>query len=214
MKRKALIFDLDGTLVNSLPDIAAAMNRSLVKSGLPTFPVEAYREKVGNGVFKIAERSVGSRTDCFDRVLADYMADYAQNCAVETYAYPGIPELLASLRQESISACVLSNKDEKDVHTVLDFCFPSYPWRLVRGRQDGVPLKPDPAPVLAILMQLSLSKADAAFVGDAAPDIRCGKAAGLCTVGVTWGFRSEEELRENGADYIVHRPEEILRLPL
>ena len=69
MKRKALIFDLDGTLVNSLPDIAAAMNRSLVKSGLPTFPVEAYREKVGNGVFKIAERSVGSRTDCFDRVL-------------------------------------------------------------------------------------------------------------------------------------------------
>ena len=94
---QSAIFDLDGTLINSLPDIGAAMNRSLAQCGLPGFAIEAYRLKVGNGVFKIAERSVGDRTDLLPRVLALYMRDYAENCCVDSFVYPGIPEALARM---------------------------------------------------------------------------------------------------------------------
>ncbi len=210
--KKAILFDLDGTLVDSLPDIAASMNRSLVKAGLPTFAVADYRLKVGNGVFKIVERSIGERTDKFDQVLNDYKADYAQNCAVDTYPYPGVADTLKAAAAMGLKVCCLSNKDEKDVVKVLRFCFPDFEFAIMRGRRDGVPLKPDPAAALSILEELGVSPGEALFVGDTQMDVSCGKSAGIESIGVTWGFRTREDVMTYGADHIADSAGELTEI--
>ena len=209
---QSVIFDLDGTLLNSLPDIAGAMNRSLAKVGLPGFAVEEYRMKVGNGVFKIAERSVGERTDLLPQVLSYYMADYAEHCCVASFTYPGIPEALKALSDAGLSLSVFSNKDQADVEKVVRHYLPGLSFAAVRGRREGVPLKPAPDGALLIARQLSLSPERFLYVGDSMMDMRCGAAAGMATVGVTWGFRGREELSQNGARYLIDRPEELLSL--
>ena len=206
---QSAIFDLDGTLINSLPDIGAAMNRSLAQCGLPGFAIEAYRLKVGNGVFKIAERSVGDRTDLLPRVLALYMRDYAENCCVDSFVYPGIPEALARMAAAGLSLSVFSNKDQKDVEKVIRHYLPGIPFACVRGRQEGVPLKPAPDGALAIAGEIGVPPEKILYVGDSMMDMRCGGDAGMATVGVTWGFRDRAELVENLARYLIDRPEEL-----
>ena len=210
--KKAILFDLDGTLVDSIPDIAAAMNRSLEKAGLPTFPTKDYLMKVGNGVFKIVERSIGERTDMFDTVLGYYKKDYAENCAVDTYPYPGIPEALEAAAAMGLKVCCLSNKDETDVIKVLDHCFPGFVFTVRRGRRDGVPLKPDPTAALSVLEETGVTPEEALFVGDTLMDITCGKNAGIETIGVTWGFRAREDVLTYGADHIADSAEELTAL--
>lgn len=210
--KKAVIFDLDGTLINSLPDISAAMNRSLQRFGLPTHAESAYKFKVGNGVFRLTERAVGERSDLTDAVLRAYMADYAQHSRVNSYPYPGIPETLEELLRAGIRVCVLSNKDQGDVENVMAHYFPSIRFSALRGRVDGVPLKPDPLGALLIAEQLSLAPADFLYVGDTGTDMNCGAAAGMDTVGVLWGFRPREELTAAGAKYLIAEPKELLPL--
>lgn len=210
--KKAILFDLDGTLVDSLPDIAAAMNRSLTKAGLPTFPTKDYLMKVGNGVFKLTERSVGERTDLFDTVLRYYRADYAENCAVDSRPYPGIPEALEDFKSMGLKVCCLSNKDETDVKKVLGYCFPGFAFTVTRGRRDGVPLKPDPAAALSILEEIGVTAEEAVFVGDTLMDVSCGKNAGITSIGVTWGFRPGEDVLTYGADHIADSAEDLIRI--
>ncbi len=207
--KKAVIFDLDGTLVNSLPDISASMNRALKKAGLPGFAVEAYKYKVGDGVLKIAERSVGDRMDLFDRVLADYMADYAVNCRVDSYAYEGVADAMKTMISRGLRVCVLSNKDQADTENVLAYYFPDIAFSVVRGRVEGVPLKPAPDGALRIAAQLGVAPEECWYVGDTSMDMRCGNAAGMETIGVLWGFRPREELVANHARHLAAAPGEL-----
>ncbi len=212
MRKKGVIFDLDGTLINSLPDISAAMNRSLAKFGLPGFEENAYKYKVGNGVFKIAERSVGEHTELLEDVLHAYMEDYAQNSRVSTYAYKGVPEMLQGLADRGMKICVLSNKDQTDTENVLAYYFPGIPFSAIRGRVEGVPLKPDPTGAQLILDQIGITNEECWYVGDTSMDMNCGNAAQMETVGVLWGFRPREELVASGAKHLIAEPRELLDL--
>ena len=210
--KKAVIFDLDGTLLHTLPDIAAAMNRSLRANGLPEHPEEAYKYMVGEGVINLARRAVGQNTDKLNDVLNAYRADYAQNCLVNTAPYRGVNEMLEALRERNIAVCVFSNKDQADVETVLSHCFPGFPFAAVRGRREDVPVKPDPAGALLLAQETGLTPRDFLYVGDSGTDMRCGAAAGMDTVGVLWGFRPREELDAAGAQYLITEPMELLPL--
>ena len=210
--KQCVIFDLDGTLVHSLPDIAAAMNRSLSKFGLPVFEESAYKYKVGNGVLKLTERCVGERKDLFDQVKAAYMADYAQNNRVLSRPFRGVEEMLRALIQRGIPAAVLTNKDQGDAENMLGHFFPDIAFSVIRGRTEGVPLKPDPAGALLIARQLDVSPADCLYVGDTSTDMNCGNAAGMETVGVLWGYRPREELTANGARHLISDPMELIDL--
>lgn len=210
--KKAVIFDLDGTLLHTLPDIAAAMNRSLRANGLPEHPEDKYKYMVGEGVINLVRRAVGQNTDRLDDVLNAYRADYAQNCLVNTAPYRGVPEMLEALREKDIAVCVFSNKDQADVETVLSHCFPGFPFAAVRGRREDVPIKPDPAGALLLAQEIGLTPRDFLYVGDSGTDMRCGAAAGMDTVGVLWGFRPREELDAAGAQYLITEPMELLPL--
>lgn len=210
--KKGIIFDLDGTLINSLPDISASMNRSLAKFGLPGFEENEYKYKVGNGVIKIAERSVGEHTELLEDVLHAYMEDYARNSRVNTYAYKGVPEMLQGLADRGLQVCVLSNKDQSDTENVLAYYFPGIAFAAIRGRIPGVPLKPDPAGAKLIAQQLNLTSDEIWYVGDTSMDMNCGNAAQMETVGVLWGFRPREELVASGAKHLIADPGELLEL--
>ena len=210
--KKAVIFDLDGTLINSLPDISAAMNRSLAKAGLPGHPEDAYKYKVGNGVINLAQRSVGEHTECLDQVLQAYMADYGQNCRVNTYVYRGVSEMLKTLIQKGFRVCVLTNKDQADAESVLSYYFPGIVFSAIQGRVPDLPLKPAPDGALHIAKMLQLTSDDIWYVGDTSMDMNCGNAAGMETVGVLWGFRPRKELEASGARHIIAAPEELLHL--
>ena len=209
---KGVIFDLDGTLLHSLPDIAAAMNRALTRYGLPTFEENAYKYKVGNGVLKLTERVIGERTDLYDQVKTAYMADYARNNRISTRPFRDIPELLKELIRRGIPVCVLTNKDQSDAENMLAYYFPDIAFSVIRGRVEGVPLKPNPAGALLIAESLGVSPADCLYVGDTGTDMSCGSAAGMETVGVLWGYRPREELTANGARHLISEPMELLRL--
>lgn len=210
--KKAVIFDLDGTLVHSLPDIAAAMNRTLSRFGLPEFEENAYKYKVGNGVLKLTERVIGDRKDLFDQVRDAYMADYAANNRVNTSAFRGTPEMLNALRERKIKVGVLTNKDQMDAENVLAYYFPDIPFDVIRGRVEGVPLKPDPAGALLAAAAMDAAPADCLYVGDTSTDMNCGSAAGMETVGVLWGYRSRDELTANGARHLISEPMELMDL--
>jgi len=210
--KKAIMFDLDGTLINSLPDIAHAMNHALAENELPIHDVDKYRYMVGDGVINLAKRAVCETQDRMEQVLGCYRAYYALNCAVRTHPYDGIRELLHTLRQTGMKVFVFSNKDQQDVETVCAHYFPDFAFDAVRGRVDGVPVKPAPDGALAILRAHGIDPAACWYVGDTNTDMRCGNAACMETIGVTWGFRDEQELIECGAKHIAKAPCDILTI--
>ena len=210
MKYRAVVFDLDGTLTNTLRDIAAAMNRSLRMHGLPEHPVDAYRYLVGNGAKKLAERAVGERLDMQVAVLRDYQAHYEQHTRDTTKPYDGIPELLAGLTQRGMMLCVLSNKPHADTLNVVRYFFPQTPFRVIRGQMEGVPVKPDPAGALAIAEEIGAQPRECLYLGDTSVDMETATRAGMTPVGVLWGFRDEKELRESGARLLLRHPTELL----
>ena len=208
--KKGVVFDLDGTLIHSLPDIAGAMNRSLAKFGLPGFEEAAY--KVGNGVLKLTERCVGDRKDLYDQVKAAYMEDYSQHNRVDSHPFRGVEDMLHALNQRGIPVAVLTNKDQQDAESMLHHFFPGIVFAAIRGRTEGVPLKPDPAGALLIAEGLGVNPADCLYVGDTSTDMNCGTAAGMETVGVLWGYRPREELTANGARHLISDPMELVDL--
>ena len=210
--KKGVIFDLDGTLIHSLPDIAAAMNRALKQYGLPTFEENEYKYKVGNGVLKLTERAVGERRDMYEQVKQAYMADYAEHNRVNTRPYRGVPELLRELNARGVPVCVLTNKDQRDAETILAHYFPEISFAMVRGRVEGVPLKPDPTGALLLSSGIGAAPADCLYVGDTSTDMNCGVRAGMETVSVLWGYRPREELVASGARHLISEPAELLHL--
>ena len=207
---KAVLFDLDGTLTNTLPDIAGAMNRSLRHFGLPEWNVDDYRHLVGNGAVKLAERAVRERQELMPAVLDLYMRDYRYHSVVETAPYPGIPELLLQLRDQGVSLCVYSNKPDPDTQFIVRHYFPDTVFAVIQGSRPGLPLKPDPAVPLSIAAELGLSPAEFAYLGDSGVDMRCAAAAGMRPFGVLWGFRDAAELTAGGAEALLTGPSDLL----
>lgn len=190
-----VIFDLDGTLADSLADIASAMNRTLAAHRLPLHPVSAYRMFVGEGVRKLVERALPPGTEAMrEALIAAYQADYAEHLLDETRLFPGIPELLDGLQAAGVPVAVLSNKPDVPTRRLVDALCSRWEFRAVVGERPGVPRKPDPASALALADGLGVAPGSIAFVGDTSVDMLTARAASMRPVGVLWGFRPQEVL--------------------
>lgn len=207
---RAVVFDLDGTLTNTLDDIADAMNRSLRLHGLPEWPVEAYRYLVGDGAKKLAERAVRERQELALSVQKQYQAYYEKHTRVKTQPYAGVPEMLRALQGRGVPLAVFSNKPDADTKGVVGHFFPDIAFAAVRGQLEGVPVKPDPAGAFAVAEQLGVEPGEVLYLGDTSTDMQCALNAGMHPVGALWGFRTEEELRSSGAECVIDKPQDIL----
>lgn len=214
MPYRAAIFDFDGTLLNTLDDLADCMNGILARRGMPTHPVDAYRYFVGDGMLTMAKRAAPADTDpgTAGEMAEEMDAVYADGWAVKTRAYPGIPELLRAYRERGLKLAILSNKPDVFTKEMARYFLPEDLFDLVLGARDGIPKKPDPAAALEIAAGFGIPAAEFLYFGDTNTDMRTGLAAGMFTVGVTWGFRPISELEEAGAQHIISRPEEALAL--
>lgn len=209
---KALIFDLDGTLADTLADIGAAMNHALESMGLPTHPLAAYAQFVGEGVERLAERALPPQAAARkDEAVAAYAAHYAKSMFDRSHPYSGIPELLDEFNRRGLPLAVLSNKPHDATRQMIATLFGRWPWRAVVGQRSGIPKKPDPTAALAIAHELECEPARIGFIGDTAVDMQTARAAGMRAIGVLWGFRDRLELEAAGAQLIVTHPAEILK---
>ncbi len=208
---RGVIFDLDGTLVDSLGDIAAAMNRSLAARGFPTHPVDAYRTFIGEGVQKLAERALppGQQQEKA-ALLQAYQADYAENLLETSAPYPGIPELLDALSARAIPMAILSNKPDAPTRRMVETLLGKWHFRAVAGERPGVPRKPDPAAALELARAMEVAASAVSFVGDTLVDVSTARAAGMRPLGVLWGFRARE-VAATGVCTVQH-PGELLAL--
>ena len=213
---EAAIFDLDGTLIDSLQDLASSMNEALAALAFPEHGPDEYRYFIGDGVHSLVLRALPAeaREDAPTVLRATelYRAAYGANWRRATTPYAGIMELLHDLRTAAVPLAVLSNKPQHFAALCVEHFFPQQPFTIVLGQRDHVPRKPDPAGAWEIAAALQLPPEKIAFIGDTSTDIRTGIAAGMPTVGVTWGFRTTSELEEAGATTIVHDPAAISRL--
>ena len=208
---KAVIFDLDGTLLYTIKDITAALNRALAACGLPTHSVEAVQGFVGNGIRDAVRRAVpeGTAEEVQEKVLDLYKEDYREHCAESTVCYPGVRELAAGLDRAGIAQAVLSNKTEATARKVGPSFFTD-----VFGRVGDRPLKPDPAAAVPVLEALGCSPSEAAYVGDSGTDMVFARAVGMLPAAAPWGYRSREELAASGAVLMPDGPEDLLKLLL
>lgn len=209
---KAVLFDLDGTLTNTLEDIATAMNRALAMHGLPGWETQEYCYLVGNGARILAQRAVREHQELLDAVQKEYQAYYEKHSLVKTRPYDGVVDLLHALSERGLKLAVLSNKPDADTKTVIAHFFPDIAWSCVRGQVEGVPVKPNPSGAWAAAEQLGVKPEEVLYLGDTKVDMACACSAGMHPVGVLWGFRTEQELRENGAEYVISHPMELLNV--
>ena len=208
----AVIFDLDGTLADSLADIGGAMNETLADHGHPVHPLDAYRQFVGEGVEMLARRALPTPLQSdVTAFVAAYRARYQQRIAKETRPYAGVPEALDALVKAGLKLAVLSNKRHDFTVQLVQTLFSRWPFLDVRGEQHNVPRKPDPQAALDIARGLGVAPSRCAFVGDTAIDMKTARAAGMHAVGVTWGFRPALELTEAGAARVLLHPSELVQ---
>jgi phosphoglycolate phosphatase len=210
----AAIFDLDGTLLDTLDDLADSMNTALAELGLPIHAVDRYKTFVGEGIQLLIARTMPEhlRADdsLVDRATQIYRSAYAERWNSKTQPYAGIMELIESLQIRGIPLGVLSNKPDYFTQLCINHYFPAGTFHTVLGQREHVPRKPNPAGATEISQIWNLSPEQIAYVGDTATDMQTGRGAGMRTFGVAWGFRPVNELQEHGAHVILHQPEELL----
>lgn len=207
-----VIFDLDGTLLNTIGDLAVSCNAVLAKRGFLQHSYDAYCRFVGNGVMRLVERALPEelRTpETVADVRRDFVAYYTAHIDEFTVPYEGIPALLRSLAMQGVQLAVASNKFQAGTEKLVRLFFPSIPFAAVLGQREGIPLKPNPAVVEEILRATGAAKRNVWYVGDSGVDMETAAAAGVRSVGVTWGFRGRTELEMAGACHIVDVPAEI-----
>lgn len=213
MNYKLCIFDLDGTLTDTINSIAYFANNALNKFGYGSIPVEKYKILVGEGAKKLINDCVeflgGGDNQTNEEILKYYSQTYNADFLFKTVVYDGIFDLLEFLKQSEISMAVLSNKPNDTTVKIIEELFPKNTFDIYFGGREGVPLKPDKTAVLEIVEKLGYKKEECLYIGDTATDMKTGKNAGIATIGVLWGFRDYEELKENNADLIVSKPMEI-----
>lgn len=215
MKRyKGAIFDLDGTLVDTLQDIADAMNYVLDQRGLPVFDYERYKYFVGKGLRMLVDQVVPPATDkeTADLVYREMVDRYRNRLVEKSVLYEGIPELLNLLVERKILISVLSNKADELVQPIVRQLMSQWPVAFVFGLKETFPRKPDPTSALLICKQMGLLPSEVIYLGDTNVDMETASRAGFFSVGVTWGFRTEEELRKAGAQQIIHHPSQLVQL--
>jgi phosphoglycolate phosphatase len=213
MTFRAVLFDLDGTLLDTLRDIADSMNAALARLGHPGHPVEAYRGFVGEGVERLAECVLppADRDRGSIRRAAELLGEeYAARWGATSGPYPGVPEMLDGLEALGLPLAVLSNKPDDFTRLTVERLLPRWPFRVVLGARPGVPRKPDPTAALEIAGLLGVAPGDILYLGDSGVDMRTARAAGMFPVGALWGFRAAPELVESGAALLLSRPAELL----
>ena len=214
MNYKAAIFDFDGTLCNTLPDIAAAGNHALAALGFPGYSVPEYRYFVGEGVVRLMERILpeGHRdAETVEKLRGIYGGYYTEHIDGLTAPYAGISELLEALAARGVRLAVLSNKDDPDTKKLAQEFFPGR-FAAVYGVRPGVPRKPAPEAPLALAAEFGVAPKEVLFIGDSKFDIETARNAGMDSCGVLWGFRDRAELEAAGATHVVTEPNEILSL--
>ena len=215
MKTRLVIFDLDGTLLDTIGDLAVACNTVLALRGLPQHSYEDYCRFVGNGVMRLVERALPEELRTPENVAlarADFVRCYTEHIDLRTRPYPGIPQLLSELVRRGVDVAVASNKFQAGTEKLVRRFFGEIPFAAVLGQRDGVPLKPDPAVVDEILARTGIARGATLYVGDSGVDMQTAAAAGVRSAGVTWGFRTRAELEQSGAGAIVDRAGELLGL--
>lgn len=212
---KAVLFDLDGTLINSLHDIADSMNRVLLKKGYQVHDYDAYRYFIGRGLRNLVsktlpeyERSEQNITNLFQELLQDYEF----NLLNKTTLYKGVPELLNSLTDRKIRLCILSNKADAFTKKIAEELLKPWHFEVVLGSGGEFPRKPNPSSALHICLEMGIKPENYLYLGDTSVDMETARAAGMYAVGVSWGFRSKKELLEGGAQKIIDQPQQVLEL--
>jgi len=215
--KKAVIFDLDGTLTDTLGSIAAAGNEMLAGRGYGPQPLDAYRYYAGDGARTLVRRllAASQAPDLeaeLPQALEDYLEIFARTCTQGVAPFPGIVELLEQLRARGVATAVLSNKPQPMTLAVVEQFFGPGRFTVVQGQTPEIPPKPDQAGVRAVLQRLGLKPQDCLYVGDTDTDMDTGRLAGMETVGVLWGFRGQEELLAHGAQHLILQPAQLLDL--
>lgn len=215
--KQTVIFDLDGTLLNTIEDLGVSVNHALESMGYPTHAIETYPSMVGNGVRKLISRALPAEArnpQIIDRMLVHFREHYDEHCTDTTSPYPGIERIVGLLSDKGVNLCVTSNKYQSAVTTIIHHFFPDANWKAVLGTTPGMPRKPDPSIVFEALNLCPTPKKDVLYVGDSGIDMETARRACVESVGVTWGFRHVQELRDAYADHIVSDPDDILTLVL
>lgn len=210
--KKAVIFDLDGTLLNTLDDLADSTNYALSRFGYPTRTIDEVRQFVGNGVAKLIERAIpeGKNNPNFEKCLAIFKENYAQNMYNKTAPYNGIIEMLSNLKSKGIKIAVVSNKFDLAVKELCKKYFEGViDFAAGENEAQGIRKKPAPDTVISVLNEFNFAPEDAVYVGDSDVDIMTAKNSKMPCISVTWGFRDEEFLLENGATILINAPSEI-----
>jgi phosphoglycolate phosphatase len=210
---QAAIFDLDGTLLDTLDDLADAMNDALRAQGFPIHPAANYKQMIGNGVTNLVKRALPpDRQEMLEQTLGIMRGNYAKSALNKTKPYDGMLETLRNVRKNGVKLAVLTNKDQNFSVTLVEHYFGKELFEVIWGAIVGRPIKPDPAALYKLLDQLKVSSRQAVFIGDSGIDMDVAKAANVDSVGVTWGFRDKAELIDHHAGRIIDRPNELLKI--
>jgi phosphoglycolate phosphatase len=213
MRYRGVIFDLDGTLADTLADIASSMNRVLLKNGYPAHSVPDYKYMIGRGLENLVTSSLPAENrspsvihSCLDALLEDYR----RNCLVNTRLYEGIEDLLARLQKEGVKMGVFSNKADELTRTIVHSLLPRIKFEMILGARPDQPGKPDPAGAIRISQKMGIKPENIVFIGDSDVDMIMAVKAGMLAVGALWGFRTGRELRDNGASMLLKNPGQLL----
>jgi len=215
LKFQAIIFDLDGTLLNTLSDLGNTVNRVLTNHGFPTHKIDAYRFFVGDGARMLITRALPHQArdeNIINACLKGFLEEYEQGSDIETELYPGISEMLDNLSELGIKLAVLSNKPHKATIKCMEAYFSKWKFEMILGEKETIPRKPDPAGALLIARQIGLPVSSFLYVGDSGVDMKTAVSAGIFPAGALWGFRTETELRDNGAKTLLKHPLDVLEI--
>jgi phosphoglycolate phosphatase len=214
MTLRAAIFDLDGTLLDTIEDLTDSMNAALASLGFPVRTICECKNLVGDGLHTFIQRALPEENrgnpEIAARLGTAMRAEYRARNTFKTKPYPGVREMLEALRMRGIPLSILSNKPHPSTVEVVERYFPGFPFRGVYGAREDVPVKPDPAGALEIIRALAIPPAEFLYLGDTNTDMQTARAAGAFAVGALWGFRTADELLQNGAQALAERPEDIL----
>ncbi|MBW2603408.1 MAG: HAD family hydrolase [Deltaproteobacteria bacterium] len=212
---EAVLFDLDGTLIDTLNDIGDAVNRVLSNKKFPTHAIFDYRKFVGDGSRTLMERALPPKyrkDKIIDACLEEYIEDYNNNYNVKSELYFAIPNLLDTLKAKGLKLGILSNKPDSITKNCVETFLSKWDFDVVFGQRDSVPPKPNPQGALEVAKKMSIPPSCFLYLGDTAVDMKTAVSAGMFPVGVLWGFRSRKELRENGAGAVIDEPLDVLNL--